>query len=84
MKHSSNDPIVTLYLTRTAVWQICDGLHQRMLVWRATAQYLEEGYTDISDSIEECHHSHEAKAIADWYEEIIQSIRDQVDSQTPP
>ncbi len=84
MIHLQNDPIVTLRLSHIAVCQICEGLDQRMLVWRATAQYLEEGYTDISDSIEECSHSHEARAIADWYEEIIQSIRDQVDRQTKP
>ena len=84
MTKEQKDPPITLLLSRNVAGQICEGLHERMLVWRATAQYLEEGYTDISDSIEECHHSHEARAIADWYEEIIQSIRDQVDSQTPP
>ncbi len=83
MTNEQKDPLITLRLSRNVAGQICEGLHERMLVWRATAQYLEEGYTDISDFIEECHHSYEAKAIADWYEEIIQSIRDQVDAQTP-
>lgn len=84
MTKEQKDPLITLQLSRNVAGQICEGLHERMLVWRATAQYLEEGYTDISDSIEECHHSCEARAIADIYQQIIQSIRDQVDSQTRP
>lgn len=76
-----NESLITLQLSRNVVGQICQGLHERMLTWRATAQYLEEGYSHISEMIEECSNPHEAKAIADWYEQIIQSIRQQIDEQ---
>ncbi len=81
MTEKQKDPPITLQLSRNVVGQICEGLHERMMTWRATAQYLEEGYSHISDFIEECSNPHEAKAIADWYEKIIQSIRQQIDEQ---
>ncbi len=82
MTEEQKDPPITLQLSRNVAGQICEGLHERMLVWRATAQYLEEGYSHISDFIEECSSPHEARAIANWYEQIIQSIRDQLNDQT--
>ncbi len=81
MAKEQKDPPITLQLSRNVVGQICEGLHERMLVWRATEQYLEQGYSHISDFIEECPHSYEAKAIADFYQQIIDTINHQLDDQ---
>ena len=64
-----------------AVGQITDGLEQRRIVWQATAEYLEAGYTDLSDCIEECSDSNEAQAIADYYQYLIDTIRKQRNAQ---
>ena len=70
---------VTLRLRRDDVGQILDGLEQRMIIWQATAEYLEADYTTLSDIVEECSHPEEAHAIAEHYENIIKQIRRQLE-----
>lgn len=71
------DKFITLTLPDLDVGQILDGLEQRRIIWQATADYLKFGYTDLDQPIEECSHSHEAKAIADYYQRIMDSIKKQ-------
>ncbi|HPD48559.1 MAG TPA: hypothetical protein P5279_01515 [Anaerohalosphaeraceae bacterium] len=80
------DQLITLRLPANTVGQIIDGLTQRMLVWQATAEYLQRGRTDITDTIEECSDAQEAQALADWYQQIIQEITRQRNAQVirPP
>jgi len=75
------DKFITLTLPRNDVGQIIDGLEQRRIIWQATAEYLEAGSTTLSDYIEECYNSHEAQAITDCYQHIIDTIRRQRDKQ---
>jgi hypothetical protein len=75
------DEFVTLCLSRLDAGQIIDGLTERMKVWQATAEYLERGYSDISNYIEECSNPHEAHSIAEYYEKIIELIKKQLDNQ---
>lgn len=75
------DKLITLNLTENDVGQILDGLEQRRIIWQATAEYLEAGSTTLSDCIEECSNPHEAQAIADYYQYIINTVKNQRDSQ---
>jgi hypothetical protein len=75
------EQVITLKLNRNDVGQILDGLEQRRIIWQATAEYLESGYTTLSDMIEECSDPLEAQAIAEHYQTIINTIRNQRDSQ---
>ena len=75
------DRIITIHLLSNEVGQILDGLHERMMTWQATEEYLETGYSNISDFIEDCSHPHEARAIAELYKHIINSIKQQMDAQ---
>jgi hypothetical protein len=75
------EDFVTLYLKRIDVGQILDGLHERMLVWRATNEYLETGYPQSADYTEECSSPLEALAIADYYQYIIDTIEKQLMEQ---
>ena len=54
---------ITLKLPSYAVMQVLDGLSHRLNVWRYTA---------------ECSSSSEAEEIADFYEEIIHTIEEQI------
>jgi hypothetical protein len=63
------------------IGQILDGLEQRRIIWLATAEYLEAGYTTLSDFIEECSDAYEAQAVADYYQYIIETIKNQRDMQ---
>ncbi len=72
---------VKLILLRNDVGQIVDGLTERMLVWRATAEYFETGYPQSADYIEECSDEDEATAIADHYQYVIQQIKRQLNEQ---
>jgi len=72
---------VKIILLRNDVGQIVDGLTERMLVWRATAEYFEMGSPQSADYIEECNDEHEATAIADHYQCIIAQINRQLDEQ---
>ena len=75
------EKMIKLVLSDLDVGQILDGLEQRRIVWQATAEYLEMGYTDLSDCIEECSKEYEAQVIADYYEKIINTIKKQRDLQ---
>ena len=81
MSAAYKDRIITIHLLSNEVGQILDGLHERMTTWQATEEYLETGYSNISDFIEECSHPYEARAIAEFYEQIINSINQQLDVQ---
>ena len=73
--------LIQLVLSRNDVGQILDGLEQRRIIWRATVEYLEYGHTDLSDHVEECHKPHEARAIAESYDSLIEMIRKQKNVQ---
>jgi hypothetical protein len=75
------DDIVTLRLSRLAVGQMLDGLDERMQSWRATAEYMDTGESPEGIVINECTNEHEATAIANLYEEIIDSIRAQMNGK---
>ena len=81
MEEKQNNRSITLRLYPTAIFQILDGLRERMMTWLATEQYLEQGYSHISDFIEECSNPQEAREIAEFYEQIINSINQQLDMQ---
>ena len=74
------EEFVHLFFKRLDAGQIIEGLHERMLVWRATYEYSETGYPQSSDCIEECCHSHEVLAIADYYA-YIDTIENQLKEQ---
>jgi len=71
------EKVVTIRLNDVDWGQILDGLEERRIAWQATAEYLEIGYTDRTDFVEECSDADEAQAIADDYQRIIDSIRTQ-------
>jgi len=75
------EEFVKLILSRMDIGQILDGLHERMLVWRATEEYMETGYPQSSDCIEECSDEHEAHAIADYYQYLIDTVKKQLEFQ---
>lgn len=72
---------ITLSLKELDIGQILDGLERRRITWLATAEYLGCGYTELSDIIEECSDPLEAQAIADHYQYIINTIKNQRDMQ---
>jgi hypothetical protein len=72
------DRIVTLKLPRLMVGQIIDGLRERQKIWLYTAEFMETGTTEEPCIIEECSNADEAKNIAAYYEEIINSIEKQI------
>jgi len=67
-----------LTLPRLAVGQILDALYERLKVWRYTDEYLQTGYVQEPYCIEECSGPEEAREIADYYAEIIESIEKQL------
>ena len=75
------EEFVTLRLPLIDVFQIIDGLTERMIIWKTTEQYLEEGYSNIGDFIEECSEPQEAHFIAQHYENIINFINKQLENQ---
>ena len=75
------EKFVTLRLPRNDVGQILDGLTERMIIWKATEEYLETGSSHFGDCIEECSHAEEARFIAQYYEKIIDLIYKQLDNQ---
>ena len=72
---------VTLRLPLIDVFQILDGLTERMIIWKTTEQYLEEGYFHLGDCVEECSDPKEAHFIARHYENIIDLINKQLENQ---
>jgi len=75
------EKFVTLRLPENDVGQIIDGLTQRMIIWRATEEYLETGMSHFGDFIEECSNPEEACFIAEYYEKIIDLINIQLENQ---
>jgi len=69
---------ITLKLPSYAVMQVLDGLYHRLNVWRYTAEYLETRLVCEPYETAECSSSSEAIEIADCYEEIIQTIEEQI------
>ena len=72
---------ITLSLKALDVGQILDGLEQRRIVWQATAEYLANDSTEVAVVVEECSNSYEAQAVADYYQHIIATIKQQWDKQ---
>lgn len=81
MEKVTREKFITLRLPQNDVRQVINGLTERMVVWKATAEYLETGFSDLSDSIEECSDPEEAKFIAQYYEKIINLINKQLERQ---
>jgi len=77
------DKKVVLSLSRLAVGQILDALRQRLETWEYTEEYLNTGYVHEPYCIEECSSPDEARRIADYYHQVIQSVETQVSSITP-
>lgn len=75
------EDFVKLILSRMDIGQVLDGLHERMLVWRATEEYFINAYPQSADCIEECSDEHEARAIAEYYQYLIDTIKKQLDIQ---
>jgi hypothetical protein len=69
---------ITIRLPRNDVGQILDALCIRRDEWRYTQRYLEEGYEEAGRVIEECKDADEARSIADYYDQIIATIRRQL------
>jgi len=75
------DKFVTLRLPRNDVGQIIDGLTERMVIWKTTEEYLKTGFSHLGDYIEECSDPEEASFVARYYEQIIDLINTQLESQ---
>jgi len=72
---------VKLILPRISICQILDAFQERTIIWRATQQYLESDYTDLSDMVEDCSDEQEALANADYYQYLIETIKNQLKEQ---
>jgi hypothetical protein len=75
------DEEITLKLPRQMVGQMLDGLRERQKVWLDTVEYMETGATEELCIIEECSSATEARNIAAYYEEIIDSIEKQINTK---
>ena len=75
------EKFVTLRLPRNDLGQIIDGLTERMLIWKTTEEYLESGFSNRGDFVEECSDPEEARFIAQHYEKIIGLIQNQLNRQ---
>lgn len=70
--------LIKLYLPDTAIDEILDLLEYRKIVWQATTQYIDAGYTDLSDCVEDCSDSSEAQTITDYHQYLIDTIKNQM------
>ena len=61
---------VTITLPRDFLGQIIDGLEVLIDDWRATAVWLETGYSEDRIIIRECSSSREAENLANYYTRI--------------
>jgi hypothetical protein len=68
---------VKLKLPGLAIGQILDALYLRMEAWEYTEEYLNTVQVHEPYCVEECSSAYEARRIADYYKEIIQSIEKQ-------
>jgi hypothetical protein len=71
---------VCLRLPSLVVGQILDALHEKMEAWTYTAEFLETGIVSEDRYVEECSDSKEAKSIANYYQDIIQTIETQTEN----
>jgi hypothetical protein len=69
---------INLKLPSHALMQVLDGLYHRLNVWSYTAEYLETGLVREPYEVAECSDSREAEEIAEFYEEIIHTIEEQI------
>ena len=76
------DENIVLTLPALAVGQILDALYIRLETWEYTEEYLNTGYVHEPYCIEECSNADEARRIADYYKNIIESIEKQADLST--
>jgi len=76
------DENIVLTLPALAVGQILDALYIRLETWEYTEEYLNTGYVHEPYCIEECSNADEARRIADYYKDIIESIEKQADLPT--
>jgi len=73
---------IQIVLNRHDLGQLLDGLRNRAEVWGKTANYLETGINPDDFFIcEECNDPHEARCIAQHYENIITEIENQIKKQ---
>jgi hypothetical protein len=70
----------TITLDSIDIGQLLDGLSDRAASWRRTADYLEGGESE-GCVIEECSDAEEAAKIAQHFEELVESIRNQIEAQ---
>ena len=70
------DALVTLQLPRAHVGQILDALDARVEAWRHTQHYFEHGDTKEAVTVEDCTDAEEAASIAEFYHEIINTLRE--------
>jgi len=75
------EKFITSRLPRNDVCQIINGLTERMIIWKATEEYLMTGFSHFGDFIEECSDPEEARFIAEYYEKIIDLINIQLEKQ---
>lgn len=73
----STNTTVQLSLPRQYVGQILDGIEVLIEQWEATASYFRTG--EVGDTlIRECSGAEEAEGIVEFYREIAESIRGQL------
>ena len=65
---------IKLTLSRTDAIEILEGLQEKLLIWMSTQQYIEAGYTDLSDMVEDCSNPEEAEVIVNYYDYLIKTI----------
>jgi hypothetical protein len=75
------EDFVKIVLTRVDLANILEGLHDKMMVWRSTEEYVETGYVQSADCAEACDDPCEARAIADYYLYLIETIKKQMAEQ---
>ena len=79
------DELVNLKLPRNHVGHILDGLRCREQAYRDTAEYLETGRPPAPDfAIEEVRDTEEARSLAEFYREIIESVEQQLRTTHKP
>ncbi|MEJ5260656.1 MAG: hypothetical protein WHS88_10760 [Anaerohalosphaeraceae bacterium] len=72
---------VKLYLKRDDVEHILECLYERLHIWEATIEYIETGYCQSADCIEECSDPQEAIANKNYYQYVISNIEKQKETQ---
>ncbi len=71
----------TLVLNSSDVFQLLDGLEERLTSWQNTLLYLEG--EEIVTIAEECSRPDDARAVIEHYEELIKDINNQIKDQAP-